>query len=71
MILFTIKEDTQEFVAKYFCDMSKAILTVGMASYFFKDMHWLWRLGLFILSIAFLFFSVILMERKAGKSCSH
>jgi len=63
-VKFILTEETQEFIAKYFGDMSKAIITVGFASYFFKDMTLLLRLGLFMLAIVLFIISVILMENK-------
>jgi uncharacterized membrane protein (DUF485 family) len=67
VIPFTIKENTQEFVAKYLCDMSKAIATVGLASNFFGGLSWGWRIGLVLFAIAFLMTSVILINSKGEK----
>ena len=55
---------TQEFIAKYLGDLSKAILTVGLASYFFKEMILLLRIGFPVLAVVFFISSVILMESK-------
>jgi len=59
-----ISKETQEFLAKYLGDLSKAIFTVGFASYFFKDMPWFLRIGLLTLAIVFLIVSVIILENK-------
>ena len=63
-MIIGIKERTQDFIAKYFGDLSKAVLTVGLASHFFKEMPLLLRVGLAIAAIAFFTFSVILIEKK-------
>ncbi len=59
-----IKNETQEFIAKYLGDLSKAIITVGFASYFFKDLPFLWRIGSGSLALAFLALSVIIINNK-------
>ena len=61
---FILTKETIEFIAKYFGDMSKAIITVGFASYFFKEMPLYLRLGLFIFAFVLFTISVILMEIK-------
>jgi hypothetical protein len=63
-VKFILTNETQEFIAKYIGDLSKAIITVGFASYFFKDMPLLLRLGLFILAIVLFIVSVIIIETK-------
>ena len=63
----SIKEETQEFAAKYLCDMSKAIAAVGLASSFFKGMPWFWRISLIIIALVFLIISVIIIEKKGDK----
>jgi hypothetical protein len=63
-VRITIKEETKEFMAKYLGDLSKAILTVGFASYFFKDLPLFLRFGFESLAVVFLIFSVILIEKK-------
>ena len=61
---FILTKEAQEFIAKYLGDLSKAIITVGFASYFFKDMPILLRFGFGILAIVFFIVSVILIENK-------
>ena len=67
MMHIILTEETQEFIAKYLGDLSKAIVTVGFASYFFKDMPLFLRLGCAILAIVLLFICVIILENKGGK----
>ena len=62
-----INEAAWEFIAKYLCDMSKAISAVGLASSFFKTLPWDWRIGLVVIAIAFLIISVIIINNKGGK----
>ncbi len=59
-----IKMETQEFIAKYFSDLSKAIFAVGFASYFFKDLPFFLRVVFSLLALVFFLASVILMELK-------
>ena len=67
MIAVKIKEETLEFIAKYLGDMSKAILTVGLASYFFKDLPLAIRFGLVLFAMSFLIGSVIIINKKGGQ----
>ena len=59
-----LNEKTQEFIAKYLGDLSKAILTVGFASYFFEKLPLLLRVGCGVLALAFLIISVILISNS-------
>ena len=59
-----LTKDSQEFIAKYLGDLSKAIFTVGFASYFFKDLPLFLRIGCGSLALVFFVLSVILMENK-------
>ena len=63
-MIIGIKERTQDFIAKYFGDLSKAVLTVGLASHFFKELPIFLRIGLVVLAFVFFTVSVILIERK-------
>lgn len=63
-MLYFIKEETQEFIAKFLGDLSKAIFTVGFASYFFEDLPFFWRFGCGATAVVFLIASVILIETK-------
>jgi len=63
-VKFMLTEETQEFIAKYLGDLSKAIITVGFASYFFKDLPWFLRIGFPFLAVVFLITSVIIIENK-------
>ena len=64
-----LNETTQEFIGRYFGDLSKAIITVGFASYFFEKMPLLLRIGCGILALALFIISVILIytSNKGGK----
>ena len=61
----THKEKVDEFVAKIFCDVGKNILTVGFASYFFKDLPLLFRIIFAILGVGFIIFSVWFIKKGA------
>ena len=62
-----LNEETQEFIAKYFGDLSKAILTVGFASYFFEKLTFPFRIGFVILSLMLLLLSILMLSKKGGK----
>lgn len=59
-----VTRETRDFIAKYLGDLSNAIITVGFASYFFKDLPWFLRAGFLILAVVFLMISVIIIENK-------
>ncbi len=65
--MIKMKSDTKEFLGRYFGDLSKAIITVGFASYFFKDMPLLWRYGCVVAALVLLIVSVIIINSKGEK----
>ncbi len=65
MRIILIKE-SQEFIAKYLGDLSKAILTVGFASYFFEKLPITLRVACVVIAFAFFVLSVIIIENKGG-----
>lgn len=62
-----LNHEVIEFIAKIFCDLGKAILTVGFASYFFEKLIWPLRIGFLLIGLVFLGVSVILMISKVQK----
>ena len=64
---FIIDQNVIEFIAKIICDLGKAILTVGFASYFFEKLVLPLRIGFVAIGIALLGLSVILMMSKIKK----
>ncbi len=64
---FIIDQNVIEFIAKIICDLGKAILTVGFASYFFEKLVLPLRIGFISLGLALLGLSVILMMSKVKK----
>ena len=64
---FIIDQNVIEFIAKIFCDLGKAILTVGFASYFFEKLILLLRIGFVIIGLVLLGISIILMMSKVKK----
>ena len=67
MRVFTMKEETQEFIAKYLGDLSKAILAVGFASYFFEKLPVTLRVGFIVAAVAIFVLSAIIIENKGGR----
>jgi len=66
-VKFIIDQNVIEFIAKIICDLGKAILTVGFASYFFEKLIMPLRIGFVAIGIALLGISVILMMSKIKK----
>ena len=64
---FIIDQNVIEFIAKIICDLGKAILTVGFASYFFEKLILPLRIGFVAIGIVLLGISVILMMSKVKK----
>ena len=58
-----LKKEVQDFIAKYIGDLSKAIVTIGFASHFFKESSIFWRVGFYILASVFFVTSVIIIEK--------
>jgi hypothetical protein len=66
-VKFIIDQNVIEFIAKIFCDLGKAILTVGFASYFFEKLILPLRIGFVIIGLVLLGISIILMMSKVKK----
>ena len=62
-----IKKEVQEFIAKYFGDLSKAIVTVGIASYFFKEMTLPLRILCGVMALVFFIIAVIIINNLQGE----
>ena len=59
-------KETEEFLAKIYCDLGKNIVSIGFASYFFKELPLPFRIVLFILGVGLLFISVNMISKKGG-----
>jgi hypothetical protein len=66
-VKFIIDQNVIKFIAKIFCDLGKAILTVGFASYFFEKLILPLRIGFVIIGLVLLGISIILMMSKVKK----
>ena len=60
-------EETWEFIAKIICDLGKNIVSIGFASYFFKDLPLPFRIGFVILGVVSLSISVTMISKKGEK----
>jgi len=60
-------EETWEFSAKTVNDLGKNILTVGFASYFFKDLPLPVRIVIGIVGIGLILTSIYMICKKGGK----
>ena len=58
----------EEFTAKIYCDLGKNIISIGFASFFFKDLALPFRIGFVILGIVLLFTSVYMISKQGEKS---
>ena len=67
MSRFILTPESQDFIAKYLGDLSKAILTVGFASYFFEKLPAVLRFGFIIIALVFFICSVIIIENQGGR----
>ena len=66
-MLTMLKRGTWDFTAKTINDLGKNIVSIGFASYFFKDLFLPVRIALGILGIGLIFWSIHLMDKKGGK----
>ena len=57
----------REYIARQVGDLGKAILTVGLASYFFEKFPLPVRISLTCISLAFLIAGVFIQPRKKGE----
>ena len=63
----TLRRGTWDFTAKTIGDLGKNILTVGFASYFFKDLPLPARIVIGIVGIGFILVSIYLVDKKGGQ----
>ena len=61
---FKFNKETDEFIAKIYCDLGKAIISIGFASYFFKDLPLIFRFLFGILGVALILLSVFTFNKK-------
>jgi Ca2+-dependent lipid-binding protein len=66
-VKITLNEETQEFIAKIYCTLGTNIASIGIASFFFKDMPLPFRIIFAIVSIGFMIYSVFIMAKKGDK----
>ena len=60
-------EETWEFMAKIFCNLGTNIVSIGFASYFFKDLPLPFRIAFGILGLSFLIYSIYMISKKGDK----
>ncbi len=60
------KKEVWDFLAKYFGDLSKAIITVGIASYFFKELPLPLRIISGAMALVFFIIAVIILNNLEG-----
>ena len=64
---FIFKDETLEFIAKIYCGLGTNIISIGVASLFFKDMALPFRIFFGILGVSMIIYSVYIMAQKGGK----
>ena len=62
-----INEETWEYAAKIVGDLGKNIVSIGFASYFFKDLPLPFKVGFVILQVICLMSSVYMISKKGEK----
>ncbi len=62
--MIVIGEKRREFIGKMISDLGKAIVTVALASYFFKDFPLVLRIGITIFGVALLGISITFISEK-------
>jgi len=62
-----LNEETWDFTAKIICDLGKNIVSIGFASYFFKDLPLLIRIVFVIIGVLALIGSAIMISKKGAK----
>ena len=60
-------EETWEFTAKTVGDLGKNIVSIGFASYFFKDLPLPFRIGFGIIGLGAIFCSIYMVSNKGEK----
>ena len=60
----TFDSSVKEFIAKIVCDLGKAILTVGFASYFFEKLPLPLRLAFVVVGVIMIVISVLIIAWK-------
>lgn len=62
--MIIIGNKRREFIGKMVSDIGKAIVTVGLATYFFKEFPTILRVGMTVLGIFFLIISIVITPEK-------
>jgi hypothetical protein len=65
--MIILHKEAEEFLAKIYCDLGKNIVSIGFASYFFKDLPLLFRVSFGILGLGLLAMSVINIQALAKR----
>jgi len=59
-------KETEEFIAKIYCDLGKNIVSIGFASYFFKDLALPLRVLFAIFGIGLIVLSIFTVHKKGA-----
>ncbi len=62
-----LNEATDEFIARIYCDLGKNVLSIGVASFFFKDMPLPFRIGFGILGLLLIIGSIYVYRNKGAR----
>jgi len=63
-IMKTFPEKKIEFIAKTITDLGKAVVVVGLASYFFEKFPFVWRIAISIFSVVLIFTGILMFPEK-------
>lgn len=62
-----LRQKTWDFTAKTINDLGKNIVSIGFASYFFKDLPLPTRIAIGILGVGLIYLSVYIIDKKGAK----
>ena len=66
-VMIVIGEKRREFIGKMISDLGKALVTVALASYFFKDFPLFLRIGITLFGVALLGISITFISEEKEK----
>jgi len=66
-MFFMLRQKTWDFTAKTINDLGKNIVSIGFASYFFKDLPLPTRIAIGILGVGLIYLSIYILDKKGAK----
>lgn len=66
ILMIIIGDKRKEFIGKMVSDLGKAVVTVALASYFFKEFPLWLRIGVTIFGFILLLVSIVIVPEEGG-----